>query len=516
MTPALALPPSLAPVLPAPRHTLPLHGSEASRAAERAAADVLAPHTLMQRAGIAVARLALALAPHAERIHVVCGPGNNGGDGLVAATWLHAAGVPVCVTFAGDAARLPADAAAAWRQAMASGVCIQAEAHGMGEASLVIDALLGLGARRAPEGRIAQLIRDINTSSALVLAVDLPSGLHPDTGQTLGECAVRAHHTVSLLTLKPGLFTGEGRDFAGRVWIDPLTDHPLPPPTAWLCGADVVRSLAPPRRHAQHKGSFGNVLVIGGAPGMTGAAQLCAVAALGAGAGRVYADALGGAPNGGDPGVMWRIGAGRDPSLLSQCTVVCGCGGGDVVSAVLPAVLAHSPRLVLDADALNAIARGGALAEALRARAQRGQPTLLTPHPLEAARLLGRHVDEVQAERLASAQVLAERLQAHVLLKGAGTVITGPGLTPWINPTGNAALATAGTGDVLAGWVAGLWAAAGASGGPNALPAALAGAWLHGSAADHWVAQGGSGPLLASRLIDLLTQRQPQRFAANG
>lgn len=462
-----------------------LHDAAASRAVEAEALARHAPHVLMQRAGRGVARLARALAPFAQRIWVAAGPGNNGGDGVVAATQLHRAGVAVRVTLLADAQRLPADAAAALADARAAGVPVSAQ-FPEGEFDLSIDALLGLGSRRAPEGAIGEAVRRINRSAPLRLAVDLPTGLDADTGRRLGDDAVRATHTLALLTLKPGLFTAEGRDHCGEVWLDALGESPAAPPTAWLAGAGDA--ALPPRRHASHKGSFGDLAVVGGARGMTGAALLAARGALAAGAGRVFVDLLGPGPEFDvvRPELMFRSGWWRSPpATIERTTVVCGCGGGDAVRDALPTLLGRAPRLVLDADALNAIAADDALRARLAARAARRQGTVLTPHPLEAARLLGVAAAQVQADRVGAAQRLAERDGTVVLLKGSGSVVAATDAVPTVNPTGNARLAGGGTGDVLAGFVGGLWAqAASGDDAASGRRAAVAAAWLHGRAAD--------------------------------
>ncbi len=499
-------------VLPSQR-AWPLHGSAASRQIEQAALECaalasVAPHALMARAGLAVARLAVAVAPGARRAWVACGPGNNGGDGLVAAWHLHTLGWQVAVSLLGDGSRRPADAAHALQLAQQAGVCITA---GLPERidghDLAIDALLGLGSRRAPDGDIAAAVQALDGAAGPVLAIDLPTGLCGDTGRLLGSTAVRADHTLALLTLKPGLFTAQGRDQAGLVWLDDLGVTPAADTAcAWLSGPQVVDRLLPGRAHAQHKGSFGDVLVLGGAPGMGGAAMLAGRAALAAGAGRTYVARLDGdtAPDPQRPELMPRhTDDALQPALLQRATVVCGCGGGSLVAAHLPTVLAHAQHLVLDADGLNALAADAALQAALRARAARGQCTVLTPHPLEAARLLGCTTAAVQADRLAQAQALADALSATVVLKGSGSVVASPQRTPWINPTGNARLGTGGSGDVLAGWLGGLWSQAS---GADAHAAAAAAAWLHGRAAE-----GGDDrlPLRAADLIDAMAASLP-------
>jgi ADP-dependent NAD(P)H-hydrate dehydratase / NAD(P)H-hydrate epimerase len=486
--------PSITALLPAGPRSLawPLHDAAQSRALEHDALSHHAPQALMQRAGLAVARLAAAVAPHGRRVWVAAGPGNNGGDALVAALHLHRWGREVSVSLLADPAALPDDARHAHAQACAAGVAISATLPEQVAADLCLDGLLGLGTRRPASGAIARAIGLLNTGSATVLAIDLPSGLTADTGQALGDLAVRAAHTLSLLSLKPGLFTADGRDHAGRVWLDTLgVDPGVLPPRAWLAGSPAPAV----RRHAQHKGSFGDVVVLGGADGMGGAAVLAARAALAAGAGRVFLARLGGDAMAIDalrPECMPRqTGQVLQPDVLARSTVVCGCGGGQAVLAVLPPVLALAGRLVLDADALNALAEQPALWPALAARTG---PTVLTPHPLEAARLLGLQTAEVQADRLAAAQRLADRSRATVVLKGSGTVVASPGRTPVLNPTGHARLGSAGSGDVLAGWLGG-WLACGAappapglalgSAADAAFDAACATTWWHGLAGEH-------------------------------
>lgn len=490
-----------------------LHGIAAARRLEAASAATLPPHTLMQRAGLAVARLALAIAPHARQAVVLAGPGNNGGDGLEAAMHLARAGrrVQVLLT-AQDESALPADAARSLHRAREAGAAItQALPDGLDtglQGGVLIDALLGLGATRAAEGAIAHAITLSAAHRGALLAVDLPSGLHAETGAALGDAVVRATHTLSLLALKPGLFTGEGRERCGRVWHDDIGVSPdlfaAETPLARLGVSGAPAEAHPRRGHAQHKGSFGDVVVIGGAPGMAGAARLAARAALAAGAGRVYLSPLDD-DTAGDPGrpeLMHRARAWQDGTgLLRHATVVCGCGGGDAVAPVLADVLRHTPRLVLDADALNAIATDAALQQALAARRRRSQATVLTPHPLEAARLLGCTTAQVQADRLNAALQLAARFDAVVVLKGSGSVIAAPARLPRVNATGNALLATAGTGDVLAGWLGGAW---GAMRGDDGWQAAVDAVQRHGAAADDAAARGQQGPLRAADLIEAM------------
>jgi ADP-dependent NAD(P)H-hydrate dehydratase / NAD(P)H-hydrate epimerase len=489
----------------------PLHDAAQSRRIEAAAAAALPPHALMQRAGLAVARLALAIAPHAERIWIAAGPGNNGGDGLEAAMHLRAAGKAVQVSLAADPSTMPADAAASFRRAADAGVAIGEAPAAPTDVDLAIDALLGLGATREPEGALADMVRAINASACPCLAVDLPSGLAADSGAVLGALVVRATHTLALLTLKPGLFTASGREQCGALWFDDLgcgSEAAAVPPRAQLGDADSARLLRPARGHAGHKGGYGDVIAVGGAPGMSGALTLAARAALAGGAGRVFACALDPSAPTHDvlaPELMWRPAMWHgDPTSWQDATVVCGCGGGNAVREALPVLLSRSARLVLDADALNAIAADTALQSLLTARASRQRATVLTPHPLEAARLLALvDAGKVQANRLAAAQSLAQRFACTVLLKGSGSIVAAPRRTPVINPTGNARLAGAGTGDVLAGWLGGLWSASAATGAmADAFVAARAAVYLHGAAAQRGDA---SAPLTASALLAALS-----------
>lgn len=470
-----------------------LFNVESTRQLEQLAASALPPHTLMQRAGSQVARLALALAPHARTVWIACGPGNNGGDGLEAATHLQRGGKSVVVTWLGSESGVPPDARASLQRARDAGANFaDTPPTGLGAHDLCIDALLGIGNRRALQGRMLELTMHMNTCATPVLSIDLPSGLDADTGQAFEPegaspqaggnlsrgITVQAQHTLSLLTLKPGLFTGHGRDATGQLWFSNLEVDDAPvTATAVLTGVPSRTQ----RPHASHKGSYGDVTIVGGASGMTGAALLAASAALRGGAGRVYVALL-------DPAAM-TVDASRPELMfcpinslnLEATTLVCGCGGGDAVRSELPRVLATPSALVLDADALNALARDRQLQTLLSHRGQRGRATVLTPHPLEAARLLESTVSQIQANRLSAAQKLADRFTCTVVLKGSGTVIADVNHAPAINPTGNARLATAGTGDVLAGLIGARLAS-----GSEAFRAACEAVFEHGQFADEW------------------------------
>lgn len=489
----------------APSSGWPLFSTSSTRQLERECASQLPPHTLMQRAGLATAKLAMALAPHAQRIWIACGPGNNGGDGFEAAAQLKALmpHAQILVSEARDAGHLPADAKASWQRAQAAGVQWVSErpAH-MQAQDLCIDALLGIGLQsqnaskpRSDMRKLLQLLKQIQQSPAPVLCVDIASGLDADTGQYPPDLApqetpISPRHTLALLTLQPGLFTGQGRDACGQIWWDSLgCSTETLEPAAWLSTQAVKHATKRP--HASHKGSFGDVVVLGGEGlaqrglSMTGAAWLAALAALHAGAGRVMLALLDAEPSGAQAISPWPEIMLRQPQAQDwhNATVVCGCGGGQAIEPWLPQVLQQAPRLVLDADALNAIASSPALAQKLTARASHQQATILTPHPLEAARLLQTSTAEIQANRLRAASELAQRFQCTALLKGSGTIIASPGCTPWINSSGNALLACGGTGDVLAGLTGALWAA-----GLSTEQAAVQAAFRHGQVADQWPA----------------------------
>jgi hydroxyethylthiazole kinase-like uncharacterized protein yjeF len=481
----------------------PLYTVDQIRAIEGAVAARLLPGTLMRRAGEAAAALALELVGGAQpgaqlgtnAVLVLAGPGNNGGDALEVAANLAHAGVAVDVVHV-DAGGAPASPEAAHALARARASTARfVDAPPAAAPRLVVDGLFGIGLTRPLADRARTLVESVAAFDCPVLALDVPSGLDADTGAVVGPggAAVRATHTITFLGDKPGLHTADGCDHAGHVrvaWLGIEADARTVPeaaPHAYLnLPAGFAAHLAPRRRNT-HKGSFGDVAVLGGARGMAGAALLAARAALYAGAGRVFA--VGVDPGIGldpvQPEIMWRDAAGF---AFAGRTVVAGPGLGDSDAArhFLDAVVAGSGPLLLDADALNLAAANANLQGRIAAHAG---PVVLTPHPLEAARLLGVTAAVVQADRLEHARELAMRLHAVVVLKGAGTVVAQPDGRVAVNPTGNPGLATGGSGDVLSGLIGALLAQ-----GWPAWPAALAGVWLHGAAADRLVEEG-SGPI---------------------
>lgn len=348
---------------------------------------------------------------------------------------------------------------------------------------------------RAPNPQASALIERINALACPVLALDVPSGLDADTGAIKG-CAVRASHTITFLGNKPGLHTASGRDCAGQVAVDWLgiDTSALPEASAQLASVALFSASLRGRAHASHKGSFGDVVVLGGAAGMLGAPLLAARTALYAGAGRIYIGALGPslAVDPLQPEIMWR--AAHEIAFGARTLVLGpGMGASQEAHALLSTALRSDNTLVLDADALNLLAADAELQARLAARSG---ATILTPHPLEAARLLATCTEAIQADRLQAASALAQRFHATVILKGSGSVVAAPATRASINPTGNPGLAGGGTGDVLAGLCGALLAQ-----GWPAEDAARGGAYIHGQAADELVARGiGPVGLTASEL----------------
>ncbi len=475
------------------------------RAIEQAAQAALPPFTLMQRAGRAAADFALEilLAQCGQRVLVLAGPGNNGGDALLSAAGLAAAGMQVSALLFADPTRQSPDSRLALEHARAAGVHFPETGNPLPEITscdwaLVIDGLFGIGLVRAIAPPLRQVVEAVNALPCPLLALDVPSGLDADTGNIVGEhgIAVQATHTLTFIGNKPGLYTGDGRDHAKEVRVAALDIDPRlrVSASAQLNAPALFADSLKPRAHNSHKGSYGNVIVAGGAHGMAGAVLLAARAAATSGAGKVFAAFIGEAPcyDSAQPELMCRR---ADDIEFGDAVVVAGPGLGmsNAAAALLAKILDAANPVVLDADALNLIAADPALQQRLAGRVA---PTLLTPHPLEAARLLGTSAKQVQADRAAAARALAERFNAMAILKGSGTIIAQPGGLIAVNPTGNPALATSGTGDVLAGVCGALLAQSW-----PAWQAALGAVWLHGYAAEELGGRG-VGPigLLASEL----------------
>ncbi len=448
-----------------------LHKSAKTRLIESNAAASAHHESLMQKAGLALARLALAVAPHAQTYWIACGPGNNGGDGFAAACFLSQWGKTPIISYLDNPAQ-PADAQASMKKAQSLGINISP--HRPEQFDACLDCLFGIGTLRAFNVPHSDWIAAMNSAAVPVIAADVPSGLSADTG-VAPELGVKASVTLSLLTLKPGLFTADGRQACGEIWFNDLGISSDETPDAEL----ILPIVTAQRAYNTHKGSFGDVAVVGGAPGMTGAAMLAASAALSGGAGRVfvgllYADAP--AWDTSHPELMFRPPA---QLALEKIAVVAGCGGAEAISAYLEKTIQQAAQLVLDADALNQLAGNTSLRELLRLRGP--DKTVLTPHPLEAARLLGCSTLQIQADRLLAARSLADKFNATVVLKGSGTIVATPGQVPKINVSGNGLLATGGTGDVLAGLIG-----AKLANGFPAFKAACEAVCHHGTVADQW------------------------------
>lgn len=461
----------------------PLHTTAEIRAIEQRHAG----ESLMQKAAIAISQFVQDVLPDVQtRILVLAGPGNNGGDALVAARLLREI-YPVSVVFCGEADKLPPDAAAAYRDWCADGGLLLQEIPA-GQWDLVIDGLFGIGLQRPLTGQPAKLVTDANQLGVPVLSIDVPSGLCADSGRVLG-CAIRAEWTLTFIGLKPGLFTLDGPDHAGEVMLNMLDIPVAESGQGRLLEQESVSKLLPKRRRNSNKGDYGNLGVIGGAARMTGAAVLAARAGLLSGAGRVYLGLLDAdAPTLDSvmPELMLR--PPQEVLALKLDCLVAGPGMGTdrVAAELLKQTLDLSVPLLLDADALTLLAADAHLREAVR---QRSAPTLLTPHPGEAARLLGCTVEDVQQDRIVSALRMAADYNAVVLLKGCGSVIALADGRWFINHSGNPGLASAGMGDTLAGIMGALIAQ-----GLPAEEAVQLATYLHGAAADGLMERG-NGPV---------------------
>jgi len=480
--------------------SIALYRSAQLRRIEAAAAD----QPLMERAGDVAADLAATLCDsRGGAILVLAGPGNNGGDAFATARVLRERFFETQVIFVGNAHDLPLDAAESYQRFVEAGGTSVAAIPEKGRWSLIVDGLFGIGLRREIAEPYATLIRRANQLAVRdrcpVLALDCPSGLGADTGVLCGA-TVRASHTITFIGGKPGLLTADGPDHCGQITIAGLGLAAITAKaeSGRIIDADLFVAQLKPRLRNTHKGHHGNAGIVGGARGMGGAALLAARAALRLGSGRVYLGMLDRNAPGFDiaqPELMLRAPEEVLGTKLTALACGPGLGTGDEACALLESACALELPLLLDADALNVVAADGDLQVALASRAG---PTLLTPHPAEAARLLGCDVATIQADRLTAARELAARYNALIALKGCGTIVADPDGSWFINTSGNPGLATAGSGDVLTGLITALLAQ-----NWPARAALLAGVHLHGAAADHLVAAG-CGPvgLTAGELID--------------
>lgn len=458
---------------------------------------------LMSRAGRAAFALLRERWPAARQIVVVCGTGNNGGDGFVVAALARQAGLACRILQVGNADNIRDDALLARQMAQQQAVAIEAFEPALLQGDLIVDGLLGTGLAGPVRADYAAAIEAINQSGLPVLALDIPSGLCADSGAVLG-CAVQAAATITFIGLKQGLFTGAAADHTGPLLFAglqvPREVYRAVPPSARLMGLAQIRQWLPPRPRTAHKGHHGHVLVIGGDHGMGGAVAMAAEAAGRVGAGLVtvvtrpehVAPVLIRRPE-----CMVRSDTDLQEPLARASVVVIGPGLGqnEWGQELLRQVLQSSLPLVLDADALNLLARWQDEADPL---ARRGN-WILTPHPGEAARLLETDVATLQRNRFDSVRRLQQQYAATVVLKGSGTLISNDNDGLWLSATGNPGMGSGGMGDVLSGVIGGLLGQ-----GLGLLPAAAAASWLHGRAADTAAEQGGERGLLATDLMPAL------------
>jgi ADP-dependent NAD(P)H-hydrate dehydratase / NAD(P)H-hydrate epimerase len=476
-----------------------LYRADQVRAMDRFAIDTLGIPgiDLMQRAGEAAFRILRAHWSGAQRVAVVCGAGNNGGDGYVVAHLAKEAGLDVRIFSLVPVERLRGDALTVCRSWQAAGGAIQEYGgEGFEEFDLVVDALLGTGLDRPVSGRYGTAIEAVNRFHGPALALDIPSGLHADTGSRLG-CAVEADHTVTFIGLKQGLFTGDGPECCGTISFSSLG---VPPEVQSSQQPSALLSTRPdsvfaPRRRSAHKGHFGHVLVIGGDAGFSGAARLAAEAAARVGAGLVSVAtraAHAALINLTRPEIMSRgIETAKElDALRRRASVVAvgpGLGQSPWAIELFKAACECDLPMVVDADALNLLANN----PAFRAN------WVLTPHPGEAARLLQTSAAEIQRDRFAAVRALQERYGGVCVLKGAGSLTFDSTVTT-VNTTGNPGMASGGMGDVLSGVAAGLIAQ-----GLDPADAARAAVALHGAAADRAAIDGERG-MLAGDLMQHL------------
>ncbi len=480
-----------------------LYRAQQVRAMDRYAIDDLGIPglVLMQRAGMASFDVLRQTWPDSRRLAVVCGGGNNGGDGYIVARLAVDAHFSVHVFALVPPDTLKGDARAAYESYLAAGGRLTlgppVDTAGF---DVCVDAIFGTGLDREVRGDFEKAIESISRFEGGVLALDIPSGLHADTGSILG-CAVEADATVSFIGLKQGLFTAEGPACCGRIWYADLNvpeavlEYQAPSARLWT----QYENFLPPRRASAHKGEFGHVLVVGGDAGFTGAARMAAEAAARTGAGLVsvatrsaHASHL----NAGRPEIMSH---GVETTtelqtLLARATVVAigpGLGQSGWARSLLQTVCESGLPMVVDADALNLLAQNPKCKD----------NWILTPHPGEAARLLGCETRKVQADRYESVQALQKKYGGVCLLKGSGTLVAGGDAMTGVCSLGNPGMASGGMGDVLSGILCGLLAQR-----LNLFDAARMGVCLHAAAADAAAAKEGPRGLLATDLMSWIRQ----------
>ncbi len=462
-------------------------------------------YTLMTRAGAAAARAALQRFPRARTWQVVCGAGNNGGDGYVIARLAREEGINVSLLSLVDPDRLAGDAATARDDYVAAGGTIDRWQGALDQdAGLLVDAMLGSGLERDVGGDFADAVAAINAHTARVMAVDIPTGIQGDSGRVMGV-AVVADLTMTFVGLKSGLFLRDGPNHCGELLFDGLqipADICAEPPVFRRVDDALMRALLPRRQRNAHKGDFGHVLVVGGGAGMPGAVRLCGEAALRVGAGLVSIAT--------DPSHAALLTATRpelmshaieQPSdlepLVARADVIAfgpGLGQAAWASGLFDLLRGNDRPAVWDADALNWLAR----------RPDTCGHRIITPHPGEAARLLDTTTADVQEDRPKAVTALAQGYGGIAVLKGAGTLVAGKGDEIWLCTAGNPGMAAPGMGDVLTGVIAGLLAQ-----GLTAHEAALLGVEAHARAGDLAAGTTERGLMASDLLAELRTVVNP-------
>jgi NAD(P)H-hydrate epimerase len=476
-----------------------VYSAAAVRAMDRRAIEGgVAGYDLMQRAGHAALAALRSHWPAARSLAIACGPGNNGGDGYVVARFARAAGFAVRLVAVHDPARLRGDAARACADFRSAGGSVERLSDSSFDGcDVVVDALLGSGLDRDVADALADAIRWINACAAPVLSLDIPSGLDADSGRPRGV-AVHAARTVAFLALKQGYFLGAAVDHVGVLGFAGL-DLPdevraAEQPTMRRIDGSLLSGVLQPRKRSAHKGEHGRVVVIGG-QAMPGAARLAAEAALRTGAGlvTVLTSASHVVPIvAGCPEIIARCagpdGDGATAAGFDAAAIGPGMGVGPEAGRWLELASTSCDRLVVDADALTLLA----------AKPRRRERWILTPHPGEAARLLGATAASVQQDRLAAAQALVARYGGTCVLKGANTLVCSTGTPPWVCDRGNPGMATAGSGDVLTGVIAALFAHS-----ADPAHAAAAGVLVHAEAGDRAARHGMRGMVASDILAEL-------------
>lgn len=458
-------------------------------------------NVLIERAGEAAFQLLMSQWPESKRLSVLCGTGNNAGDGFVLARLAAEKEMDVQVIQVGDINKLHGDALAAQQRLLGSGVVPVAysktQALELDSYDVVIDAMLGTGVHGNVDGNYAEVISVINSSAIPVFSIDIPSGLNADTGMPQG-IAVKANLTITYVGIKQGLITGDGPEYSGKVVFNnlklPQALYDMRSPSGYRLDYDNLMKLLPPRSRNAHKGNFGHVVLIGGAPGMPGAIRLAGEAAVRTGAGRVtivthpeHAATL----NLTRPELIC-YGVEQVEEifpLLSLASVIGigpGLGQSKWAQDLLVVAIESGLPLVVDADAINLLAESN----------QDYDNWILTPHPGEAGRLLGKSSSEIQRDRFKSANDIADQFGGIAVLKGLGTLIKPKGSQPAVCPYGNPGMASGGMGDVLTGIITGLIAQ-----GLSNLEAAELGVVIHSKAGDEAAKAAGERGMLASDLM---------------